>query len=186
MNQTRQHRGRARVTISGIGYNGRLLNAHTNACAKTLIAAGTLAQATHCHAIHVNAVIEAFPSSFLGLLVRDPQSLQIRRGNRSDRFYAHLSQSGILNDLLECLLPSRRLKTSFESVRHHDETAAVTCALTALCAAAGNYTAVGDKNGWIVLPPASFIEPLAWRLLTENAQEGEIGWCGSSPHSAGG
>ena len=35
----------------------------------------------------------------------------------------------------------------FEDVTNHDDRAALICALTALCVAAGDYTAVGDTDG---------------------------------------
>jgi len=44
------------------------------------------------------------------------------------------------------------------------------CALTALSIAANDYTAVGDANGWIVLPPRDLIASWAWPLLIANAQ----------------
>ena len=48
---------------------GKLLNHHANICAKTVIGSGMLADATHKHAIHISAIAEAFPSSFLGVLI---------------------------------------------------------------------------------------------------------------------
>jgi hypothetical protein len=53
---------------------------------------------------------------------------------------------GVLLALLQYLLPHRTVQTSFADVRHHDERAAVVCALTALCVAVGDYTVVGDKK----------------------------------------
>jgi hypothetical protein len=123
--------------------------------------------AAHHHAIHELAVVEAFPTSFLGVLIEKPSALSAQRGNRSDLFYVHLAQSGGLLNLLQYLLPGRVIR--FDTIKDHDERAALVCALTALCVAAGAYTAVGDDDGWIVLPPRSLIGPWAWTMLFTNA-----------------
>jgi hypothetical protein len=113
------------------------------------------------------AVVEAFPTSFLGVLIENPSGLSAHRGNRSDTFYVYLDRSGSLLNLLHHLLPGRAIH--FDKIKDHDERAALVCALTALCVAAGEYTAVGDDDGWIVLPPRSLIRPWAWTMLLENA-----------------
>jgi hypothetical protein len=46
-------------------------------------------------------------------------------------------------------------------VTNHDDRAALICALTALCVAAGDFTAVGDADGWIVPPPRRFVQDWA-------------------------
>jgi hypothetical protein len=51
----------------------------------------------------------------------------------------------------------------------HDDRAAHVCALTALCVAARDYTAVGDEDGWIILPPSSFVQGWAMDALRANA-----------------
>ena len=43
-------------------------------------------------------------------------------------------------------------------------------ALTALCVAAGDFTTVGDENGWIILPPRAFIQRWA---IDSGANAGE-------------
>jgi hypothetical protein len=45
------------------------------------------------------------------------------------------------------------------------------CALSALCVATGDFVAVGDEDGWIILPPKLFIRPAQWSLLKMNASE---------------
>ena len=57
-----------------------------------------------------------------------------------------------------------------------DDRAAVVCASTALAVAAADYVVVDDEDGWIVLPPRSFISPWAWTLLQQNAQQGGLEW----------
>ena len=150
---------------------GKLLNSHANACTKIILETGMVRDAVHDHAIHKSGVVEAFPSSFLGVLIEEPERLSVNRASRSDNFYCYLARSGGLLKLVQRLLPGRSLATSFEIVTHHDERAAVVCALTALCVTAGDYTVVGDnEDGWIVLPPRSLIRPWAWNMLSENAK----------------
>jgi hypothetical protein len=150
---------------------GRLLNQNANECARIVLATDMLDAAPHHHAIHAKAIVEAFPTAFLGLLIENPATLPVCRSNRSDIFYVHLAQTGRLAELLHSLLPGRTLRTPFQTAVHHDDRAAVVCSLTALCVAVGEYTAVGDRDGWIVLPPRSFIQPWAWKILLENAQD---------------
>jgi hypothetical protein len=47
---------------------GRLLNSHANFCAKVILDMGVVGKAEHAHALHACAIVEAFPSSFLGVL----------------------------------------------------------------------------------------------------------------------
>ena len=76
---------------------------------------------------------------------------------------------------MQRLHPGYHLEKPFGAVENHDERAAVVCALTALCVAAGEYTVVGDRqDGWILLPPRSLIQPWAWTLLQENAVIGGL------------
>ena len=133
---------------------GQLLNAATNTCAEIVTATGHVAPARHSEAIDAAAIIEAFPHAWLGLLIDAPDALpNIRRGNRSDVYYAHLADTGRLDAALAHLLPGRRGAASFSGVTDHDERAALICALAALGLAAGAYHAVGDEaDGWIVLP----------------------------------
>ena len=43
--------------------------------------------------------------------------------------------------------------------------------MTALCIAARDFVAVGDDDGWIILPPARFVQPWALDALRANAAE---------------
>jgi len=149
---------------------GKLLNHHANECAKAVLALDVVAEARHPQRLVARAIVEAFPSSFLGLLIEDPASLNARRGDRSDTFYSHLASSGGLDRLAGHLLPGRAPAEPFVKVSNHDDRAALICALTALSIAANDYTAVGDANGWIVLPPRDLIASWAWPLLIANAQ----------------
>ena len=147
---------------------GRLLNVHANACARAVAATGSLAVATDPQAIDDRAIVEAFPSAWLGMLIDDPKAIGATRKDRSDLFYRHLATGGGLDAVLAHLLPGRT-STAFAEVTNHDDRAALVCALTALGVAAGDYIAVGDDQGWIMLPPTALVRPWAHDLLIANA-----------------
>lgn len=150
---------------------GKLLNEHANDCVRHLVACCDVQDARHGVAIDQKALVEAFPSSFLGLIIDDPTHLAARRGDRSDTFFQHLAATGRFHALLDHLLPGRKLAFDPNTVTNHDDRAALICALTALCVAAGQFVAVGDDNGWIILPPRKFIRSQQWDLLMDNASE---------------
>jgi len=148
---------------------GKRLNQETNLCAKLALRFARISNAEHVQKIHECSIVEAFPSTFLGLMISDPVATV--RAKRSDDFYKALVASGKLARLLEFLLPGRALKNDFGSVTHHDDRAALVCAITATGVAANKFCAVGDsRDGWIILPPAGFIEPWADKVLNENDQ----------------
>ena len=100
---------------------GRQLNTHANACARVLLKSSNLLRSTHKIAIDDLAISEAFPSSFLGLMIKDPASLEAGRGDRSDTFFNYVATNGFLNRLLDHFLPGRRLESSFIEVKNHDD-----------------------------------------------------------------
>ena len=153
---------------------GVLLNAHANACARTVLQHCTLARAAHAKQIDDKAVVEAFPSSFLGVMIDDPSMLAARRHNRSDLFFLHWCGRGIFDRLIGHLLPRREPLQSPTALNNHDDRAAFICALTALCVAANDYTAVGDHDGWIILPPYALLQPWARDDLEANARDGAL------------
>ncbi|MGH8722689.1 MAG: hypothetical protein ACREU4_11930 [Burkholderiales bacterium] len=148
---------------------GRLLNAHANACASAVLRHCDVAAANHTVRIDDSAVVEAFPSGFLGVMLDDPSSLGARRHNRSDLFFLRCCERGTFDRLVGHLLPRRSLVRSPTVLTDHDERAAFVCALTALCVAADDYTAVGDHDGWIILPPYALVQPWARDDLEANA-----------------
>lgn len=147
---------------------GRQLNASASACARAVMALDLLHEARHAEAIDRLAVVEAFPSSYMGMLLSDPGSVPVLRNNRSDRYFEHLAQGGRIGALLAALLPGRTASCSPEDILNHDDRSALICALTALGVAADDYCAVGDADGWIFLPPLRFIAPWALALLRTN------------------
>jgi hypothetical protein len=149
--------------------SGRLLNQAANACVRAVLAHADLADATHAVRIDVKAVFETFPTGFLGVMLPDPAILATKRNDRSDRFYQHLAADGTLGRLLARCLPGRAAAGPWSGVTNHDDRAALVCALAALCVASGDYTAVGDDHGWIILPPAALTQPWARDDLLRNA-----------------
>lgn len=150
---------------------GMRLNAHANACALAILRTGLVAPAAWTVRIDEAAIVEAFPSTFLGLMIEEPARLKTSRAKRSDDYFVHLSENGALAALLHALLPGRSLQCDLSAIRNHDERAALVCALTALGMACGEFTAVGDENGWIILPPRHAIRDWAWPLLESNAEQ---------------
>ncbi len=165
---------------------GRALNAASNDCAHAVLRLGRLAPAAHAERVHDLALAEAFPSAFLGVMLPEPERLPARRADRSDVFFRHLATpdeatpDGTLPALLAFLLPGRRPAPPLVTVTHHDERAALVCALTALCLAAGHFTTAGDaRDGWIILPPRRFVRDWAREALCTNAHEdptGSVRW----------
>jgi hypothetical protein len=78
---------------------------------------------------------------------------------------------------LQHILPGRTVRGALEAVTNHDDRAALVCAITALCIAANNFTAVGDDDGWIILPPWKFIRSWARKALEANESEEERRGC---------
>jgi hypothetical protein len=150
---------------------GRLLNLHANLCVAAVLARCNLGAACHATPIHPVAIAEAFPSSFLGVTIETPAALAARRADRSDVFFRHLAEAGALHRLLTHLLPGRSLLQHPAAVTNHDDRAALVCAITALGVAAADFVAVGDDDGWIILPPPRFVQPWALDALRANAAE---------------
>lgn len=154
---------------------GMRLNAAANDCANVVLRRCRVAPARHVCLIDEKAVVEAFPSSFLGVMIESPEGVAAKRNDRSDRYFQHLTEAGVLQGLLDHLLPGRAMSQSLSGVTNHDDRAALVCAVTALAVAAGDYTAVGDADGWIVLPPRRFVREWAWTDLEVNARNEKPG-----------
>lgn len=153
---------------------GKLLNDNANKCVRYVLDNADLYDAQHGVSIDQKAVVEAFPSSFLGMMIDNPKQVAARRRDRSDKFFRHLASTGLLQALIQHLLPGRRLALDPSSVVNHDDRAALVCAFSALSVAAADFVAVGDDDGWIILPPRPFIRSLQWSLLSANAEKQEI------------
>ena len=151
--------------------NGKKLNAQANKSSIALKKHCRVRKANHKVRIDECAIVEAFPTTFLGVMLKHPASL-IRPKNkpRSDIYFAHLSKHKQLDRFVENLLGDRRWSQNIDEIKNHDDRAAFVCALTALCVAAGNFTAVGDdRDGWIILPPKWAFANWAWKAICETA-----------------
>lgn len=114
------------------------------------------------------AIHEAFPTSFLGVMIDEPLP-KSKSIDRSDQFFEQCIEGGQIDRLLKILLPDRYLIESPARIRNHDDRAAFVCAVTALCVVAQNFAAVGDnEDGWIILPPKRQFSEWAWNALSDN------------------
>ncbi|EKV26278.1 hypothetical protein C882_2856 [Caenispirillum salinarum AK4] len=152
---------------------GRRLNQEATVFAALVLDTGCLGPASFAGAIHDRALVEAFPTSFLGTMLEKDGVPE--HGQRSDVYYAHLLGTAPappqdrLAALLEDLLPGRACLQRPAEVRDHDERAALVCALTALSVARGRYVAVGDAaDGFITL--GAHTRPWAVAQLRRNAE----------------
>jgi hypothetical protein len=154
--------------------NGRELNRAANACVRAALAMACVAEANHLAAIHPFAVVEAFPTSFLGVML-DAGCCGAGK-IRSDSYFERLTadpRGDRLAGLAKSLLGGRPLRSQLRDFRNHDDRAAIVCAITALCVAARRYTAVGDENGYIILPPPVAdgecgLQPWAMAIICSN------------------
>ncbi len=152
--------------------NGKKLNDQANKSAIALKKHCRVRKANHKVRIDECAIVEAFPTTFLGVMLKHPASLnRPKNKQKSDIFFAHLSKHQQLDQFVEKFLGGRRWAQNIDEIKNHDDRAAFVCALTALCIVAGNFTAVGDdKDGWIILPPQWAFANWAWKAICETAQ----------------
>ncbi|MDB5613061.1 MAG: hypothetical protein JWQ22_714 [Devosia sp.] len=167
-----RHIGKPGQTNSG---NGIKLNQSASAFANDVLSLNSVGPAKHLEALHSSAIVEAFPTSFLGVMVGDPAVVPTISKQRSDRYYSYLAENGRLAALLDAYLPGRVLAQRFREVTNHDERAGLVCALTAMAIATGDYSAVGDNDGWIILPPLRFMAPWASSIIRANEEPGFTG-----------
>ena len=87
--------------------NGEKLNEQANLTARFVKEHFCIARANAAVRIDRHAIIEAFPTTFLGVMVDRPEALKSSE-KRSDQYFAHLAGEGRLDRLLKGLLPGRR------------------------------------------------------------------------------
>ncbi|WHA42963.1 DUF429 domain-containing protein [Agrobacterium larrymoorei] len=118
------------------------------------------------------AIIEAFPSAFLGVLLSDQTFAtdQIQRGKKFDWMYEHAVKAGRLGELLAFIgWDAPDLLSQINAERDHEKRAAYLCLLTAACAAVDKAEVVGDAStGWIWLPPTELWAQWARDALEKN------------------
>ena len=165
--------------------NGIMLNEHANQFAESVIAAKCVKRSEHAAAINDYAVVEAFPTTFLAVMLDEGRRPSSKA--KSDIFYEwllgpdaparHMPDENRFEQLIDRLLPGRTLRSLTGDVTDHEHRAAVVCALTALCIAKNNYVAVGDsRNGYIILPANAEVsiagtQPWAMSMIRDNAKE---------------
>ena len=153
--------------------NGKKLNAQANKSATFMKKHCRIRKANHKVRIDECVIVEAFPTTFLGVMLKRPTSLnRPKNKQRSDLYFAHLSKHQQLDQFVEMFLGGRRWSQNIDEIKNHDDRAAFVCALTALCVASGNFTAVGDdRDGWIILPPQWAFANWAWKAICQTADE---------------
>ena len=152
--------------------NGRKLNAEANKTAEFVRRLCRVSRARHAVRIDEFAIVEAFPTTFLGAMLEDPPA---HRHKRSDAYFAHLAERRSFDRLAQRLLDGRTWIRDPGDLRNHDDRAAFVCALTALSVAAGEFTAVGDdRDGWIILPPQWAFADWAWTAASETARHEQL------------
>ena len=155
--------------------NGKKLNAQANKSAEFVKQHCHIREARHQVKIDDCAIVEAFPTTFLGVMIDSPALLD-RPKIRSDRYFIHLAENQCFERLVKRLIGNYSWHHSPLEVVNHDDRAALVCAFTALCVAAGEFTAVGDKDdGWIILPPQWMFAGWAWQAALEIASRDEGG-----------
>jgi predicted nuclease with RNAse H fold len=117
-------------------------------------------------------VVEAFPNTFLGVLVPERDYHVIGRAgsqSKSDWLYDRTIECGALDRVLQRLgWNEPETLDRLKSEKNHDKRAALVCLLTAGLAHAGDSTVVGDvAGGWFWLPPKTLWEPWALEGLEE-------------------
>ena len=147
--------------------NGAKLNRQANLSAKVLKEC-KIGPSQGKPSIDSMAIHEAFPTTFLGVMIEDPIPNSGSK-ERSDQYFEQNIENSQITRLLKNLLPERKPIESPAIIRNHDDRAAFVCAITALCVAAQHFIAVGDnQDGWIVLPPKRQFSKWAWDALSEN------------------
>jgi predicted nuclease with RNAse H fold len=146
-----QKRGKPGQTSSPVGQE---LHRHATDLAKLALELTDVRVSSHQEPIHERGVVEAFPNLFMAALIDEARLPRLRR-DASDRYWEVLvNGSNRLAELFDYLVPGRHLEVDLRDIRDHEHRAALVCALTGLCIAAGEYVAAGDReDGDIVLPP---------------------------------
>ena len=102
-------------------------------------------------------IVEAFPNAFIGVTLPDAEFESTPgRGDKFDWLYDRWVDWRVADNLKAVLHWEREAfwRAVIEN-KHHDERAALVCALTALCVLRGLYVAVGEPSGgYFFLPLA--------------------------------
>jgi predicted nuclease with RNAse H fold len=133
---------------------GQQLHRHATYLANLALTSTHISDATHFQPIHAKRIVEAFPNAFLAAIIPEKDLPQLRR-DASDRYWeTTVLKASLLEQLVNLLLPGRRLQFDLSACTNHEHRAGVVCALTALTVVVGLHVGVGDPvDGDIILPP---------------------------------
>jgi len=111
------------------------------------------------------ALVEAFPNAFLGVLVDDETYKArpaMKRGSKFDWLYDVCVSTGQFARLLEEAHLPKKLRPRFIKEKDHECRAALICLLTAALASNGRAAPIGDEaGGYFFLPPLNLWNPWA-------------------------
>lgn len=148
-----QKRGKPGQTNAG---SGPQLHKHATMLAKLALESCPVSASIMPFSMSTLGVYEAFPNLFLGVLCAECEYPNRPRQRRRWTDCLFPLVAGQLDRLIESLLPGRQFQGVAATIGH-EPVAALTCAITALVAAAGEGVAVGSQmDGFIVLPPYAF------------------------------
>lgn len=103
-------------------------------------------------------VVEAFPNTFLGVVIADSDYLMTppRRGRKFDSLYDIWVKRGLFGHVVSKALLPESVAVACDEEKDHDGRAALICLLTAAFVGTESYVAVGHEEcGWFFLPPLS-------------------------------
>ena len=158
---------------------GQNLNAEANKWVRLMTKHASVRKVSPSNQIRLDAqaFLETFPNSFLGVMIRHPDKVA-KGGKRSDRYFRHLADQQALDRFRRLFACRPSWVRCPKAIKNHEDRAAFVCALAALCVAAGQYIAAGDKrNGWIVLPPRWMCAEWTGDALQENLDRGDETGC---------
>lgn len=148
-----QKRGKPGQSHAG---SGPELHRHASLLAEIVLSESNIEAARSPFAAHTTAIYEAFPNLFLGVMCDECSypDRPTKRRHWTDTLFPLVQPR--VDYLLSALLPHRN-QNGFSKIDGHEPIAAYTCAITAVCAAAGVAVAVGAlEDGFMVLPPRKF------------------------------
>jgi predicted nuclease with RNAse H fold len=122
-------------------------------------------------------IVEAFPNAFLGVCVADGRYATVpERGEKTDWLYEAWSEDRVVQRLRDALSWERpAFWQRVAENQHHDERAALVCAMTSICVCRGEYVAVGEPTGgYFFLPPWKLWAPWARTALDANRRDSRL------------
>jgi len=145
-----QRRGKPGASSSP---SGQSLHTAATALAMLTLDSAEVVPAKHVPSIHSRAIVEAFPTLFLGVMC-DVATYPPKTRRWTDALYPVVQPK--LAQLLGCLFPGHNIQWPWAPLGH-EQIASLVCALTALCVLNRRFVAVGDADdGYIVLPPPAW------------------------------